>query len=524
MKFFLYVVSFFCFSYVFGQINDSKTPEKYVTHLIQLSEEARKTNRTKSLSYLQEALKQESELSDTNLLNLYRAAGILYKDMDSYFMAIDFFYKELELQEKINPSESFFILNNIGGCYYNMKDYRKAREFWEKSVRGFEIYSKKDKTNPRNIEGSIIYNNLAVLEKEEGNYAKSLEMLKEFKSQNVLLKDTINIIMAQENLADVYMKLNEKYTAISEIHTGLTLAGKINSLYDLSSLYKKLGEIYLETNDRKDSAMYYLKMAYNLSDNHGFVDLKLSSAEHLVSLYENEGNYKEALKYLHTAKSLSEESIGSENTKRVSRLESEFNEKMKQNELIQSQRKREIYLIAGIVLLLFLSAIAFLMFKLQKSKSQKRAAENLLLAKQLEEKNKEITNHAIQMLQTSEILETTHKELRELKSKSDNSNNKVLNQIISDLKKGTQAFNKNEFEKLFMETDGDFYKRLLEKYPNLTKNELRLCAFLRLNFSSKEISAITQQSPHSIVVARSRLRKKIGLDENQSLTNFLVKF
>ncbi|WP_068599285.1 helix-turn-helix transcriptional regulator [Vaginella massiliensis] len=75
-----------------------------------------------------------------------------------------------------------------------------------------------------------------------------------------------------------------------------------------------------------------------------------------------------------------------------------------------------------------------------------------------------------------------------------------------------------------METDSDFYKRLLEKYPNLTKNELRLCAFLRLNFSSKEISAITQQSPHSIVVARSRLRKKIGLDESQSLTNFLVQF
>lgn len=524
MKILFFTFFLLSFVFVFGQTKENQTTEEYAAHLIQLSTEARESNRTKSMSYLQEALTLEKEVSDTTLLNLYRAAGLTYKDRESYYMAINYFYKELELQEKLNPFESFFVLNNIGGCYYQMGNQTKAREFWEKSLAGYETYLKRDKNNSGNKEGSLIYNNLAVIEKEEGNYAKALEMLKEFKSQNLLLKDTLNIIMAQENIADVYLKLNEKNVAVSEIQTGISLAKRINSPYDLSSLYKKLGEIYLASPDRRDSSLYYLKNAYNLSDNHGFVDLKLSSSESLVSLYENDGNFKEALQYLHTAKSLSEESIGNENTKRVSRLEFEFNEKMKQNELIQSQKKREIYFIAGIILLLFLSAIAFLMFQLQKSKSQKRAAENRLLAQQLEEKNKEITSHAIQMLQTSEILETTHKELRELKSSSDNVNSKVLSQIISDLKKGTQAFNKNEFEKLFMETDGDFYKRLLEKYPNLTKNELRLCAFLRLNFSSKEISAITQQSPHSIVVARSRLRKKIGLDENQSLTNFLVKF
>lgn len=524
MKYFLCIVFIFCFSDIFGQSIDSKMPEEYVTHLIKLSEEARKTNRAKSLSYLQEALTLEKELSDTTLIKLYRSAGLTYKDQESYYMAMNYYYKELELLEKHNPTESFFALNNIGGCYYLLGDRIKAREFWEKSIIGYETYLRKNKNITGNKEGSLIYNNLAVIEKEEGNYAKALEMLKAFKSQNVLLKDTLNIIMAQENLADVYMKLNEKNTAIAEIHIGLYLAKKINSPYDLSSLYKNLGEIYLSSSESKDSALFYLKSAYELSENHGFIDLKLASAEQLVSLYENEMNYKEALQYLHTAKSLSEESIGNENTKRVSRLESEFNEKMKQNELIQLQKRRETYFTIGIILLLFLSTIAFLMFQLQKSKTQKRAAENELLAKLLEEKNKELASNAIQIIQSSEIIESTHKELKQLKGRSDSPTNKILSKIISDLRSGTQAFNKNEFEKLFMETDGDFYKRLLEKYPNLTKNELRLCAFLRLNFSSKEISAITQQSPHSIVVARSRLRKKISLDENTSLTNFMMKF
>ena len=149
------------------------------------------------------------------------------------------------------------------------------------------------------------------------------------------------------------------------------------------------------------------------------------------------------------------------------------------------------------------------MFQLQKSKSQKREVDNQLLIKKLEEKNKELTNKSLQILQTSEMLESTHKELIGLKLDHQNNNSKrILSRIIIDLKKGSQVFNKEEFEKLYLEIDGDFYKRLLEKFPDLSKNELRLCAFLRLNLSSKEIASITQKSPQTITVARHRLRKK----------------
>jgi hypothetical protein len=130
------------------------------------------------------------------------------------------------------------------------------------------------------------------------------------------------------------------------------------------------------------------------------------------------------------------------------------------------------------------------------------------LPKKLDEKNKELANNAIKMMQASEIFQTTQKELKEMDPKYED-DRKMISRIIMDFKKGSQALNKSEFEKLFIETDEDFYKKLLDKYPSLTKNELRLCVFLRQNLSSKEISAITQQSPHSIVVARSRLRKSL---------------
>lgn len=164
------------------------------------------------------------------------------------------------------------------------------------------------------------------------------------------------------------------------------------------------------------------------------------------------------------------------------------------------------------------------MYRLQRIKLKQRKTENKLLIKQMESKNKELTSNAIQIMQASEIIDYTHKGLNELQTVIDTPNNKMLTQIISDLKKGNQSFNKKEFEKLFVETDEEFYKKLLHKYPTLTKNEIRLCAFAKMNFSTKEISAITQQSANSILVARSRLRKKIGLDENQNLTVFFKNF
>ena len=78
-----------------------------------------------------------------------------------------------------------------------------------------------------------------------------------------------------------------------------------------------------------------------------------------------------------------------------------------------------------------------------------------------------------------------------------------------------------EFEVRFQQVHTDFYKKLTNKYPYLTSNDLKLCAFLRLNMSTKEISAITFQSYNTLSTARYRLRKKLGLDDHANLVSFL---
>ncbi|MGX9987466.1 helix-turn-helix transcriptional regulator [Soonwooa purpurea] len=80
-----------------------------------------------------------------------------------------------------------------------------------------------------------------------------------------------------------------------------------------------------------------------------------------------------------------------------------------------------------------------------------------------------------------------------------------------------------EFETHFTKVHPNFYAKLSHQFPNLTPNEKKMCAFLRLNMSTKDISAITQQSVNSIMVSRSRLRKKLKIQgEEQNLINFLM--
>ncbi len=73
----------------------------------------------------------------------------------------------------------------------------------------------------------------------------------------------------------------------------------------------------------------------------------------------------------------------------------------------------------------------------------------------------------------------------------------------------------------FQEVHADFYQKLTSKFTDLSPNKLKICAFLRLNMSTKEISTITFQSPKSISMARFRLRKKMEIGSYNNLVSYL---
>ncbi|MBT4398780.1 MAG: hypothetical protein HOD37_04800, partial [Bacteroidetes bacterium] len=80
------------------------------------------------------------------------------------------------------------------------------------------------------------------------------------------------------------------------------------------------------------------------------------------------------------------------------------------------------------------------------------------------------------------------------------------------------------FETSFDQVHENFLRRLREAYPELTAKDLRLCAYLRLNLSSKEIAPLLNISIRGVEISRYRLRKKLNLHHEEHLADFILAF
>jgi hypothetical protein len=169
---------------------------------------------------------------------------------------------------------------------------------------------------------------------------------------------------------------------------------------------------------------------------------------------------------------------------------------------------------------------------LKESEMEKLRLQNLLdeqeiarLNSDLEKKQQDIVFQSLMKANTNNVLKSVTESLsRFSKHLSRKKEQEEFNQMIFQLGKGLTSSPLEDFEHLFKELHPSFYSNLCAVSPGLSQNDLMLCAFIRLNLSSKDIANIINLSLSSIETSRSRLRKKLGLDAGDSLTGFLMKF
>ena len=146
------------------------------------------------------------------------------------------------------------------------------------------------------------------------------------------------------------------------------------------------------------------------------------------------------------------------------------------------------------------------------------AIKNEKLKGEIENKNRELAISTMSMIKKNEFLNLIKSELTSTSSLKD------LKPIIKLLDKNLNSSDDWKlFEEAFNNADKNFMKNLKSKHPNLTPNDLKLCAYLRLNLSSKEIAPLLNISPRSVEVKRYRLRKKMGLEHESGLTEYIIE-
>lgn len=161
----------------------------------------------------------------------------------------------------------------------------------------------------------------------------------------------------------------------------------------------------------------------------------------------------------------------------------------------------------------------------QESEQKLMQLKNQQLEKELSGKNRELANSAMNIVYKNELLSNVHDELLQLKDdqgkKLTGDQIRKISKIIADAR--TDERDWNLFEQSFNEAHENFFKKLKGTYPELVPNDLKLCAYLRMNMSSKEIAALLNITTRGVEIRRYRLRKKLKLQHDQNLSEFLMQ-
>ncbi|OOQ60715.1 triple tyrosine motif-containing protein [Mucilaginibacter pedocola] len=151
--------------------------------------------------------------------------------------------------------------------------------------------------------------------------------------------------------------------------------------------------------------------------------------------------------------------------------------------------------------------------------------KNEQLQADLASKNRELANSAMNIVYKNELLQKLSEEINKLK---DNAGKKLpeeqLKKIHHVIDEGmSDERDWNIFERSFNEAHENFFKKLKTGHPDLVPNDLKLCAYLRMNMSSKEMASLLNISLRGVEIRRYRLRKKLNLEHDKNLVEFLIE-
>ena len=409
-------------------------------------------------------------------------------------------------------------LEMIGRNYAVMGKDSLGRAYFAKAIKLSRVH------NDFNILGVAIVN-LANSYGINAQYDEAIELHKQ--GCKVLLLQQNNapaIGTGYCNIAMYYQELEQLDSCLVYLSKAEKFNHKINNTRNLVATHRAFANYYKHTND-SPKFFEHAKVAYSLSEDNSFkfeqVDLSKMLEEYFIGINRYDSAY-----YYKSIQSELEKQIDAQNAlTKLARLEMMKELEIAENEKALQQRKQSLINLVIFVILLSLIIVLFVIIRNYRTKVRFSKLKEEKLTDEISFKNKEMTIHLMDLTKRNELLADITKELINVsKGAQKEETRNAINKIAVDIEKATEAKIWEEFILRFKQVHSDFYKNLITKYPDLSPNEQRLCAFLKLNLSTKEISTMTGQGERTIVMARYRLRKKLGIEsQDVNLTSFISK-
>ncbi len=491
---------------------------------------------------------------------------------DSAIALFDKSYVEY-LKQKDTAKAIHSVLNK-SEVYENNAKYAKSYEILWKA------FIMLDSSNDRGLK-SVLYHRLGRIfsyykkENESVEYLKeALNLQKDIRKENNYSKATLvpyyysltstyrelkNNELTKVYLDSCYMFFNEKQSIMPKAFIDFEKACQLievnapEAIELLEQLYpwfkensptylvlfnKYKGDAYLETSNFTESEKCYLE-ALKISEKYNsHIDFTPLVYEKLAALYVKTGNYKLAYDNLNKEKTLDQNifDIRSKRNQNHIEIRNEYLiEKQRQNQLLQKQHLKqleqedEIKNLHRIVLLVSIFSIIIIGFSYVKRLRYKHVSEKKMLKmnkeleikkknEMLDLKNKELATSALQIIEKDELLNMLKTKIKT--AKTDKSKVSEINNVLRTI---SVSNNKNweEFKLRFVDVNKEFYDKVFDLFPNLSQGDQKICALIKLNFSSKDMAKLLGISVESVHTSRHRIRKKMNLERSTNLEDFI---
>ncbi len=492
--------------------------------------------------------------------------------------SFDYLFQALRVFESLPVEQRLFkkitkppwILVTLGNSYLNYGDFERARNFYFEAIENFELYE--EMHNEDKFFGlNTVEGNLAMISYTLGDFEESLQYYKKILTRRQLIDKPSDIIKSYTQFINLYLLQDNTEEAL----TYLDLSKSVFEKESLEPSFSSDSEIQLNYSEAISTYADYLKNKQRFSKSLAmFMQAKTlakSFINEIPGLNVSIAECHIGLKNFTLAKSILENNIGSifnrhseQFIKGDSRIRNfqlladtyqnlgEFDQLLSikdsiiyyskqsqidpyksldnvENIILLSEKQAEIneseirynraqLLFSGFALILILLVVILRINNhLQRERSTRLELERNRMEEELNAKKRELFSKTNFIIQRNEYLQNFRKSLGDDKELPATCVNRMKREISS-LINSESAY--SEFDKKFVEVFPDFYKKLNENYK-LSKVDLRLIAYIKMNKSNNEIAQISGISLRTVQSQRYRLAKKLSLDKKQDLNAFI---
>jgi tetratricopeptide (TPR) repeat protein/DNA-binding CsgD family transcriptional regulator len=446
--------------------------------------------------FLAPGLQAMSKISKLN--NIAEA----YYAMRQNELALQYFRQALALLDEreppgMGPGQPGYrpvILYNMGSLFLLQKSPDSAMTY-------FRLAEEASGDPPDSLLLAGLLSNYGVIYKERGELDSALLNYQQALQIRLLLRDDGMIASSYNNIADAFRLKGNFREAVMNAAEAISHAEKVYANRSLIAAYDLLSDIAMEEGDLAKT-LYYKEKKIILNDSVFSADKQQEITRHATA-YQMEFAARSA--------------------------------QLEHNMEITRVRNSRIVFILMTGFFVMLAVVLALLFALQRGRSKRLrlikekielqhailSSEKDVLQQNLDYKNRMLTADMMYVAQQNRYIEKLLDRCGKMESMEEHEDSGELRQLVNEFQANRNKNFWNEFEVRFGEVHQDFYSKLHEKFPDLTPAERRLAAFMKLNLTSKEISAITHQTTDSVKVTRSRLRKKLGMQADENLIGFL---